>query len=445
MILKLVIIFSVSETQHIDETGSFEVNQSFTDDRQSHMESSLNLFSQPFNELLVWTVLTKRQSMAKLMWQHGEEALAKALVASNLYRALAFEAADDDLEVEIADELSGYAAEFDREALELLDYSYRQDHDLAQQLLTCELTNWSRQTCLRLAFACHHREFIAHPCSQLLLGDLWLGGLRIRHFANMKVITGFLCPPLIMKLDFKSKEELQLMPQTEEERMTELKDEHENSSVAELSSFNPSPSISLRSERIVGDKTKRATSVKQVENSESRKRNGRLNSSSRTLPALHFNKLEDNFVSQDHINHLPQCTAVYCDDKHHRKGQLRPSRKLYEFYTAPITKFWTWTMAYFFFLLIYTYTLLIRTPSKIEWNEFYVIIHMVTFGTEKIREILASEPVQLNRKLTVWGTSLLNCCDAFFVIEFFIGFIIRVHEETLDYGRVLYCLNIVYW
>lgn len=409
----------------------------------------MTLFSQPFNELLVWAVLTKRQSMAKLMWQHGEEALAKALVASNLYRTLALEAADDDLEVEIADELRGYAAEFDREALGLLDYCYRQDHDLAQQLLTCELSNWSRQTCLRLAFACHHRELIAHPCSQLLLGDLWLGGLRIRHFANMKVITGLLSPPLILRLDFKSKEELQLMPQTEEERMTELKDEHENSSVAEPSSFTASPSISLRSERVVPSKSKRTSSIRYVEDGDDSHRNGRLYSSSRTLPPLHFDKLEGNIgVSQDHIHHdiiNSACTETYCDDQHNHKGQLGFSRKLYEFYSAPITKFWSWTIAYFVFLLIYTYTLLIRTPPSPEWNEYYVIIHMASFGTEKIREILASEPVKFNRKIAVWGSSLWNSCDAFFVIEFFIGLIIRTQEETLDNGRVLYCLNIVYW
>jgi len=88
--------------------------------------SAASLFAQPFNELLVWSVLTKRQAMAKLMWQHGEEALAKALVASKLYRAMAREAADDDLEVEVYDELRQYSAEFDREALELLDYCYRQ-------------------------------------------------------------------------------------------------------------------------------------------------------------------------------------------------------------------------------------------------------------------------------------------------------------------------------
>ena len=62
------------------------------------------------------------------MWQHGEEALAKALVASKLLRAMANEAADDDLEVEIYDELRGYAVEFETEAVELLDYCYRLAH-----------------------------------------------------------------------------------------------------------------------------------------------------------------------------------------------------------------------------------------------------------------------------------------------------------------------------
>lgn len=43
--------------------------------------------------------------MALLMWQHGEEALAKALIACKLYKAMAHEAAEDDLETEIYEEL----------------------------------------------------------------------------------------------------------------------------------------------------------------------------------------------------------------------------------------------------------------------------------------------------------------------------------------------------
>lgn len=43
------------------------------------------------------------------MWQHGEEALAKALVACRLYKSLANEAAEDYLEVEVCEELKKYA------------------------------------------------------------------------------------------------------------------------------------------------------------------------------------------------------------------------------------------------------------------------------------------------------------------------------------------------
>jgi transient receptor potential cation channel subfamily M protein 3 len=42
------------------------------------------------------------------------------------------------------------------------------------------------------------------------------------------VILGLLCPFYIAKLEFKSKEELQLMPQTEEEYMINLVEENKS-------------------------------------------------------------------------------------------------------------------------------------------------------------------------------------------------------------------------
>lgn len=51
--------------------------------------------------------------MALLMWQHGEEALAKALIACKLYKAMAHEAAEDDLETEIYEELRSYGKVFE--------------------------------------------------------------------------------------------------------------------------------------------------------------------------------------------------------------------------------------------------------------------------------------------------------------------------------------------
>ncbi len=70
-------------------------------------------FDYPFSELIVWAVLTKRREMSRLVWQHGEQAMSKALVASRLCQAMADEAADDDLDVEIFDELTQFGKEFD--------------------------------------------------------------------------------------------------------------------------------------------------------------------------------------------------------------------------------------------------------------------------------------------------------------------------------------------
>lgn len=122
-----------------------------------------------------------------LMWAHGEESLAKSLVACKLYKAMAHEAAEDDLDTEIYDELKTFAKDFEQKGIKLLDYCYRCDAERAQRLLTCELHSWSNQSCLSLAVAANHRALLAHPCSQVILADLWMGALRTRKNTNLKV------------------------------------------------------------------------------------------------------------------------------------------------------------------------------------------------------------------------------------------------------------------
>lgn len=56
-------------------------------------------FAYPFNELMLWAVLTRRHEMAKCVWAHGEEAMAKALAVIRLYKCMSREAADDYTEV----------------------------------------------------------------------------------------------------------------------------------------------------------------------------------------------------------------------------------------------------------------------------------------------------------------------------------------------------------
>ncbi|KAH8253012.1 hypothetical protein KR032_003176 [Drosophila birchii] len=394
--------------------------------------SEMALFEFPFNELLVsdfsaaaaryfdsdkdsphlhqqiWAVLTKRQQMALLMWTHGEEALAKSLVSCKLYKAMAHEAAEDDLDTEIYEELRSYAKEFESKGNKLLDFSYRQDAEKAQRLLTCELHSWSNQSCLSLAVAANHRALLAHPCSQVILADLWMGGLRTRKNTNFKVILGLAMPLYIRQLDFKTKEELQQMPQTEEEHL-------ENQNLDNDDSDRSQPDA----EALLAD----TYSVRDTKVHE----NGKV-SLTDSDPAQFrefFNLSEYNEVKQ----HQP----------------LRLKKKFYEFYTAPITKFWADSIAYMFFLIMFSFTVLVKMETMPRWQEWYSIAYITTLGFEKVREIISSEPVAITHKFSVWAWNMWNPCDGAAIILFLIGLAFRFRGSTMDIGRVIYCVDSIYW
>ncbi|XP_076682036.1 transient receptor potential cation channel, subfamily M isoform X4 [Andrena cerasifolii] len=409
------------------------------------------LFDYPFNELLIWAVLTKRQQMALLMWQHGEEALAKALVALKLYKAMAHEAAEDDLETEVYDELRSYGKEFENIALELLDYCYRQDDDQTQQLLTSELQNWSGQTCLSLAVTANHRPLLAHPCSQIILADLWMGGLRTRKNTNLKVVLGLVCPFYIARLEFKSREELQLMPQTQEEHLIALEDEKEDSDSEHGAPTGP-------------DVEKRQRRSLSIRNKSSSQQGAKLSfrktsvySISESVPALISNEhttaiVKETIVqengkvltdSDDIVHRAYGIHSDYYDIKNSRP--LRLKKKLYEFYTAPITKFWANAIAYIVFLVLFSYCILIHMDDHPSLAEIYAIMYICTLGCEKVREIATSEPATLSHKFSVWAWNMWNPCDAAAIIFFQIGLALRLRHSTLDVGRVIYCVDCIYW
>uniref|UniRef100_A0A8C1T795 Transient receptor potential cation channel, subfamily M, member 1b n=1 Tax=Cyprinus carpio TaxID=7962 RepID=A0A8C1T795_CYPCA len=157
----------------------------------------------PFHELMVWAVLMKRQKMSLFLWQRGEEGMAKALVACKLLKAMAHESSQSEMVDDISQDLDNNSKEFGTLAYELLDQSYKHDEQLAMKLLTYELKNWSNSTCLKLAVAAKHRDFIAHTCSQMLLTDMWMGSLRMGKNPGLKVILSLIFPPFILLLDFR--------------------------------------------------------------------------------------------------------------------------------------------------------------------------------------------------------------------------------------------------
>uniref|UniRef100_A0A665X6Y2 Transient receptor potential cation channel, subfamily M, member 3 n=1 Tax=Echeneis naucrates TaxID=173247 RepID=A0A665X6Y2_ECHNA len=335
-------------------------------------DPEINHFPFPFHELMVWAVLMKRQKMALFFWQHGEEAMAKALVACKLCKAMAHEASENDMVDDISQELNHNSREFGQLAVELLDQSYKQDEQMAMKLLTYELKNWSNATCLQLAVAAKHRDFIAHTCSQMLLTDMWMGRLRMRKNSGLKVILGLLLPPSILSLEFKNKDEMSYMPQDQESYLQEKEEEEPEKPVKE--------------------------------------------------------KEEEDMEFTNNHRLIPL------------------GRKIYEFYNAPIVKFWFHTMAYVGYLMLFNYIVLVKMdlwPSPQEW---IVIAYIFTNGIEKMREILMSEPGKLLQKVKVWLQEYWNITDLMAILIFSVGMVLRLQEPPLmNYGRVIYCVNIIYW
>uniref|UniRef100_A0A452UP91 non-specific serine/threonine protein kinase n=1 Tax=Ursus maritimus TaxID=29073 RepID=A0A452UP91_URSMA len=173
-------------------------------------------FPYPLNELLIWACLMKRQVMARFLWQHGEESMAKALVACKIYRSMAYEAKQSDLVDDTSEELKQYSNDFGQLAVELLEQSFRQDETMAMKLLTYELKNWSNSTCLKLAVSSRLRPFVAHTCTQMLLSDMWMGRLNMRKNSWYKVILSILVPPAILMLEYKTKAEMSHIPQSQD-------------------------------------------------------------------------------------------------------------------------------------------------------------------------------------------------------------------------------------
>lgn len=68
-------------------------------------DPEVSRFQYPYHELMVWAVLMKRQKMALFLWQRGEEAMAKALVACKLYKAMAHESSQSELVDDIYQDL----------------------------------------------------------------------------------------------------------------------------------------------------------------------------------------------------------------------------------------------------------------------------------------------------------------------------------------------------
>ncbi|RXN32038.1 transient receptor potential cation channel subfamily M member 6-like isoform X1 [Labeo rohita] len=241
-----------------------------------------------FNDLFVWAVLKHRQEMAMFLWQHGEQAMARAVVACKLYRAMAMEAKESNMGDTMAEELKKNSLEFGQLAVDLLDQAFKKNERMAMKMLTWEMKDWSNFTCLQMAVSSRLRPFVAHNCTQMLLTDLWMGRL------NMSKNSWF-------------------------------------------------------------------------------------------------------------------------------------------------------KMAFLGFLMMFSYTVLVRLDEKPNIQECLVITYILTMAAEKAREVWVLEPRKFTMKLKVWFSEYWNINDFMGIILFLVGVSLRWHQETRLASHIVYSLDFIFW
>uniref|UniRef100_A0A8V0YTN7 non-specific serine/threonine protein kinase n=1 Tax=Gallus gallus TaxID=9031 RepID=A0A8V0YTN7_CHICK len=384
------------------DTGAEEGKKKRTKDEIVDIDDpETRRFPYPLNELLLWAVLMKRQKMALFFWQHGEESMAKALVACKVYRSMAYEAKQSDLVDDTSEELKQYSNEFGQLAVELLEQSFRQDETMAMKLLTYELKNWSNSTCLKLAVSSRLRPFVAHTCTQMLLSDMWMGRLNMRKNSWYKVILSILLPPAILLLEYKTKAEMSHIPQSQDAHQMAMDDSENN-----------------------------------------------FQNTADEIPMEVFKE----------VRILDSTTEKHDMETPAKPKRLPITQKFYAFYHAPIVKFWFNTLAYLGFLMLYTFVVLVKMEEVPSVQEWIVIAYIFTSAIEKIREIFfMSEAGKINQKIKVWFSDYFNISDTVAIVTFFIGFVLRfgakgnfgenTYRENYIFvaGRITYCLNIIFW
>uniref|UniRef100_A0A673GGP5 non-specific serine/threonine protein kinase n=1 Tax=Sinocyclocheilus rhinocerous TaxID=307959 RepID=A0A673GGP5_9TELE len=321
-----------------------------------------------FNDLFVWAVLKHRQEMAMFLWQHGEQAMARVVVACKLYRAMAVEAKESNMGDSMAEELKKNSLEFGQLAVDLLDQAFRKNERMAMKLLTWEMKDWSNFTCLQMAVSSRLRPFVAHNCTQMLLTDLWMGRLNMSKNSWFKIIASILMPVAIQMLEFKSQAEMSHVPQLQEALQ-----------------FGWDPGNPGSSEQEGGDEERGS-----------------------------------------------RCLCPW-------------TRKVYDFYTAPVVKFWFHTMAFLGFLMMFSYTVLVRLDEKPNIQECLVITYILTMAAEKAREVWVLEPRKFTKKLKVWFSEYWNINDFMGILLFLVGVSLRWHQETRLASHIVYSLDFIFW
>lgn len=259
----------------------------------------------------------------------------------------------------------------------------------------------------------------------MILNDLWMGGMSIRRYLNWKVIASILFFPLVLRIEFKSVEELKLQPKTHEEHLanqedSDFSDDDDDDDSEEYNSGTPSNDLTQSRSKedfpplpTSSSHRKNETLVEFIlENQHLENESIEMMSMNKSIndrpPSPSRRTLSVSIPTTEDINDISIEANKKIEGNLPKETSSIPlTQRFYEFYNAPITKFWYNAIFYLLFLFLFTYMVLVRTPptpsiagrrsviffiEEIDDHlEYLVTIYLASSALDAAREVCLEE------------------------------------------------------
>ncbi|XP_042863010.1 transient receptor potential cation channel subfamily M member-like 2 [Penaeus japonicus] len=119
-------------------------------------------FEDPYMELFIWAILTRRNKLADFLWEITSFPLSAAVVATCIYNGILASLTDTDLRTESQD----MKDMFEEKAIELSDLGYRKSYNNAVSLMQQRYSRWGGLDILELAMVGQDMRFVSSPSAR---------------------------------------------------------------------------------------------------------------------------------------------------------------------------------------------------------------------------------------------------------------------------------------
>ncbi|XP_072117252.1 transient receptor potential cation channel subfamily M member 2 [Mobula birostris] len=119
-------------------------------------------------------------------------------------------------------------------------------------------------------------------------------------------------------------------------------------------------------------------------------------------------------------------------------------QQLRAFYTAPVVVFYWNVMAYFGFLWLFSYVLLIDFQSKPSFREYLLYAWISTLVLEEVRQFFYDPgSFGFRKKALLYIDSVWNKMDVAAILIFIMGLLFRLFPATFYHGRIILALDFI--